>query len=49
MQMVKPLIILVGGIIVAVVLGTIFSLVYPRVEIDFSLAFLSFSWDCRLS
>ena len=40
MPMVKLLIILVGSIVVAVGLGTIFSRVYPRVEIDFTLAFL---------
>jgi hypothetical protein len=38
--MVNLLIILVSGIVVAVGIGTIFSLVYPKIEIDFSLAFL---------
>jgi hypothetical protein len=40
MPMVKLLIILVGSMMAAIGLGTIFSRVYPRVEIDFSLAFL---------
>jgi hypothetical protein len=40
MLMVRLLIILVTGIMVSIGIGTVFSLLYPRVEIDFSLAFL---------
>jgi hypothetical protein len=38
--MLNLLIILISGIMAAVGIGTIFSLVYPNIEIDFSLAFL---------
>ena len=38
--MIHLIIILLSGIILAVGIGTVFSLVYPRIEIDFSLAFL---------
>lgn len=38
--MINLLLILISGIMVAVGIGTIFSLAYPKIEIDFSLAFL---------
>jgi hypothetical protein len=40
MQMVKLPLILVSSIMVAVGIGTVFSRIYPKTEIDFSLAFL---------
>jgi hypothetical protein len=37
--MVKALILLISGIMVAVGLGTVFSWIYPSIEINFNLAF----------
>ncbi|MCB1752969.1 MAG: toll/interleukin-1 receptor domain-containing protein [Gammaproteobacteria bacterium] len=39
-QLKGSLILILTGILMSLVLGTLFSLVYPRVEIDFSLAIL---------
>ena len=40
LQAVDMLAVLLSSIFIAIVLGTLFSLVYPKVEIDFSLAAL---------